>query len=291
MQILICEIYPDYFNISGIFCSFSMEYPINQLRMKILFAGLLILIGLNGFCQPNSDTAVTKARVDKYYIKSYFKDYGDIFSSPFRPSVKKYAGAAVYAGTMYLLISQGDEKIQSFSQRQRTPFTNNLSEYVFEPMGSGIYPLIAVASFYAQGIIWNNQRSKKVAMNCVKSFLIANSFVQISKLAFSRQRPFVTPADANIWFRGRPNDSFFSGHTTTAFSVATVIAEEYKETVWVPIVSYTLASCAGLSRIHDNKHWASDVLTGALVGYFTGRLIVHKNNWGITIVPGIILPQ
>ena len=259
--------------------------------MNRLFAGFLVLISLNCFCQPNSDSAITKARVDKYYIKSYLKDYRDILCYPFEPSVKKYVGAGVYAGTMYLLISNTDGQIQSFSQRQRTPFTNNLTKYVFEPMGSGVYPLIAVASFYATGIIWENQRSKKVAMNCVKSFLIANSFTQVSKLAFSRQRPFMEPADANRWFMGNGNNSFFSGHTTTAFSVATVIAEEYKETVWIPIVSYTLASCAGLSRIHDNKHWASDVLTGALVGYVTGKLIVHQNNWGITIVPRIILPQ
>lgn len=255
--------------------------------MNRLFAGLLILVSINCYGQPNSDSAVTKARVDKYYINSYFKDYRDIFRSPFQPSVKKYVGAGIYAGTMYLLITHGDEQVQQFSLRQRTSFTNNLTKYVFEPVGSGVYPLIAAATFYASGVIWKNQRSKKVAMNCAKSFLIANSFVQISKYAFSRQLPLAEPPDANKWFRGNHNDSFFSGHTTTAFSVATVIAEEYKETVWVPIVSYTLAGCAGLSRIHDNKHWASDVLTGALVGYLTGKLIVHKNNWGITIVPGL----
>jgi len=259
--------------------------------MNRLYGGLLFLVSINVFCQPNSDSSITRARIDKYYMKSYIKDYGDILSCPFQPSVKKYVSAAVFAGTMYLLISRYDEQIQLFSQKQRTPNTNNLSKYVLEPMGSGIYPLIAVASFYAQGIIWNNQKSKKVAMNCVKSFIIASSFTQISKHAFTRQNPMIDPADANRWFMGNPDKSFFSGHTTTAFSVATVIAEEYKETVWVPVVAYTLASCAGLSRIHDNDHWASDVLTGALVGYITGKLIVHENNWGITIIPGIILPQ
>lgn len=256
--------------------------------MKRLYFAFLVIVSISGFCQPNSDSSITRARVDKYYVKSYIKDYRDILSYPCKPTVNKYVGAGLYAGTMYLLISRYDEKIQIFSQKQRTPFTNNMTKYVFEPIGSGVYPLIAIASIYAQGIIWKNQRSKKVAMNCVKSFIIANSFTQVFKYAFSRQRPLVVSADANRWFMGNHNDSFFSGHTTTAFSVATVIAEEYKETVWVPIISYTFATCAGLSRIHDNNHWASDVLTGALVGYVTGKLIVHKNNWGITIVPGIM---
>ena len=261
--------------------------------MKILWPGLLVLLSLHSFCQPNADSAITKARVDKYYITSYLKDYRDIFSSPFKPGVVKYVGAGIYAGTMYLLISSGDEKIQLFSQRQRTPFGDNMTKYVFEPMGSGVYPLIAVASFYAQGILWNNQRSKKVAMNCTKSFIIGMSFREVSRYAFSRQTITDYP-DAEKWFMGRPyhiNQSFFSGHTTAAFAVATVIAAEYKETVWVPVVCYTLASCAGLSRIYEDSHWASDVLTGALIGYVTGRLVVHKNNWGITIVPRITLPQ
>jgi len=257
--------------------------------MNRIFTGLLILIGINAFCQPNSDSAVTKARIDKYYLKSYLKDYRDIFKSPFQPSVKKYIAAGAYAGTMYLFISHYDEQIQLFSQRQESQVIDNFSKYVSEPMGSGVYPLIAVASFYAQGLIWNNERSKKIAMNCVKSYLISNSFARLSKIVFSRQRPSVDPPDANKWFMGNHNSSFFSGHTTTAFSVATVIAEEYRETVWVPIVSYTLASCAGLSRIRDNQHWASDVITGALIGFATGQLILHKNNWGITIVPGIML--
>ncbi|HEX7412349.1 MAG TPA: phosphatase PAP2 family protein [Bacteroidales bacterium] len=258
--------------------------------MNRLYAGLFFLLSINGFCQPNSDSAISKARVDKYYMKSYLKDYRDILTSPFKPSVKKIVGAGVYAGTMYMLISQYDEKIQLFSQKQRTPFANNVSKYVFEPMGGGIYPLIVIASFYTQGVLWNNQKSKKVAMNCVKSFIIAGSFTQVGKFAFSRQGPLVDTPDANKWFKGNPNRSFFSGHTTTAFSIATVIAEEYKETIWVPVVSYSLATCAGLSRIHDNAHWASDVLTGALVGYLTGKLIVCKNNWGINIIPGIIIP-
>lgn len=258
--------------------------------MNRLSSAILVVISLNSFCQPNSDSAITKARIDKYYITSYLKDYRDILICPFKPSVTKYASAAIYAGTMYLLVTRYDEKIQVFSQEHRTPFTNKMTKYVFEPMGSGFYPLIAVASFYAQGIIWDNQRSKKVAMNCAKSFIIAMSFCEVSKYTFTRQG-ITDPPDARKWFMGRPNLTFFSGHTTTAFSVATVIAEEYKETVWIPVVCYSLASCAGLSRIHDNAHWASDVLTGALVGYVTGRLVVRKNNWGITIVPGITLPQ
>jgi hypothetical protein len=264
------------------------------LKRKALFIKtyfvLLLLVGyFQSFAQPNSDSSITRARVDKYYINSYFKDYRDIFESPFKPSLKKYSLAAVYGGSMYLLISHYDAKIQIFAQDHRTSFSNSVSKYVLEPTGSGIYPALVVGLLYAEGVLWKDQKSKKVAMNCTKSFLIATSFAQIAKYAATRQRPDVSPADPHKWEMGSGNSSFFSGHTTTAFSVATVLAQEYKSTIWVPIVAYTLATGTGLSRINDNRHWASDVLTGALCGYLTGMLIEKQNNWGIKVVPRIIL--
>ncbi len=258
------------------------------MRMKFKLSFILILSVAQLFAQPNSDSSITRARIDKYYVNSYFKDYKAIVTCPFRPSIQTYTAMSVYAGTMYLLISHYDEKIQRFSQENRTTVTDKLAKYVFEPTGRGIYPAAIVGLIYTHGLIYKNQKSKKVAMNCAKSFIIANTFAQIAKYSFTRQRPFVE-SNANNWFQGGDNHSFFSGHTTTAFSIMTVLAEEYKKTVWVPILSYSLATCVGLSRINDNKHWASDVLTGALCGYLTGRLVVRKNNWGINIVPKIII--
>lgn len=261
----------------------------HKTQTVILISILFLLTSLFIQAQPNCDTSITRARVDKYYIGSYFKDYRDIITCPFKPSVKKYTLAAVYGGAMYALISHYDEKIQIYSQDHKSSFATNASKYVFEPFGSGIYPISAIVLLYAEGVIWKNQKSKKVAMNATKSFIIATSFAQIAKYAFTRQRPLVGPADAHKWEMGGGNASFFSGHTTTAFSIATVFADEYKSTVWVPILAYTLAAGTGISRIYDNKHWASDVLTGALCGYLVGKLVVNQNNWGIKIVPRIII--
>jgi membrane-associated phospholipid phosphatase len=43
------------------------------------------------------------------------------------------------------------------------------------------------------------------------------------------------------------------------------------------LLSYGLASIAGLSRIYDDKHWASDVLLGAALGTVVGKTIVKLN--------------
>jgi membrane-associated phospholipid phosphatase len=61
-----------------------------------------------------------------------------------------------------------------------------------------------------------------------------------------------------------------------AFAAATVFAMEYKDKPIVPILAYAAASLVGVSRITENKHWATDVLVGAGLGYLSGRQVVNN---------------
>ena len=66
---------------------------------------------------------------------------------------------------------------------------------------------------------------------------------------------------------GSNNHSFPSGHTATAFMTATMLTKEYGHiSPWIGIGAYTIASSTGLMRMANNKHWLSDVLTGAGIG-------------------------
>jgi membrane-associated phospholipid phosphatase len=66
---------------------------------------------------------------------------------------------------------------------------------------------------------------------------------------------------------GSTYDAFPSGHTTMAFTSATLLHEEYgHRSAWYSVGGYTVASTAGALRILNNRHWVSDVLMGAGVG-------------------------
>jgi undecaprenyl-diphosphatase len=76
--------------------------------------------------------------------------------------------------------------------------------------------------------------------------------------------------------RKRPLDdelgdpSFPSGHTSIAFSMATILGHQYPK--WrVPL--YVGAGLVGLSRIYLGRHYASDVLMGAAVGTISGTVV------------------
>ncbi len=83
---------------------------------------------------------------------------------------------------------------------------------------------------------------------------------------------------------GSNDHSFPSGHTATAFMTATMLTKEYgHKSPWIGIGAYTVASATGLMRIANNKHWLSDVLTGAgigilstEVGYYLADLIFKE---------------
>ena len=70
----------------------------------------------------------------------------------------------------------------------------------------------------------------------------------------------------------RTNSSFPSGHSTAAFALATVFAHEYPK---LTIPCYALASGVALSRIYLGRHYPSDVLAGAVIGFATAKLALH----------------
>ena len=66
---------------------------------------------------------------------------------------------------------------------------------------------------------------------------------------------------------GSNDNSFPSGHTATAFMTATMLTKEYGHICpWIGIGAYSVATATGLMRMANNKHWLSDVLTGAGIG-------------------------
>lgn len=63
------------------------------------------------------------------------------------------------------------------------------------------------------------------------------------------------------------NRSFPSGHTTLAFTGATILAQEYgSQYPWLASLGYTAATATALCRIANNKHWFSDLMGGAFIG-------------------------
>ena len=73
---------------------------------------------------------------------------------------------------------------------------------------------------------------------------------------------------------GSTKNSWPSGHTATAFVGATILHKEYGLTrsPWFSVGGYALATATGVMRVLNNRHWVSDVLSGAGIGILSTEL-------------------
>jgi hypothetical protein len=73
---------------------------------------------------------------------------------------------------------------------------------------------------------------------------------------------------------GSTANSWPSGHTATAFAGATILHKEYGTTIspWYSVMGYGVATATGVMRVLNNRHWISDVLSGAGIGILSTEL-------------------
>jgi undecaprenyl-diphosphatase len=82
-----------------------------------------------------------------------------------------------------------------------------------------------------------------------------------------RRRPPLVYPDPKPLVAVPHSGAFPSGHTTTAFACATVLAWASPRLV---VPAFVLAAAIGFSRIYVGVHWPLDVLGGAVLGVLAG---------------------
>ena len=228
-----------------------------------------------------------KLDLNRDYFKGIFSDLAYTATSPLRWDNSDWLMAgSVAVGTGFFIGL--DEEIRDVFEENRSSTTDDFAN-LLEPLGNGLVTIPALAAFYIFGHYDENAKAKQTALIATESFLITGLYTTVLKVSMGRHRP--STGGSSTSFDGFTTDhkSFPSGHTSTAFAIATVIANKYEETPYIKPISYGIASLTGLSRINDEKHWASDVFFGAALGYFTSKTILrlHNNKKGqhFTIYP------
>jgi membrane-associated phospholipid phosphatase len=217
-------------------------------------------------------------------------DLKDGATKPFHATKKEWwqTGKFVLAVTA---LSFADEPIQKFALdlRNKNKGVRNVSRYITST--GGLYEIYGLTGLAAYGWLFRNNQMKTTSLLAGQAYIVSGAFESVLKLLTGRQRPIVVDSvhlEAEPAFHGpfyrfppdedgkRSNGSFPSGHTTVAFAAATVYATEYRDRPIVGVAAYSVATLISLSRITENKHWTTDVLTGAALGYLTGKLVVNN---------------
>lgn len=264
----------------------------NGLRSATVLAILLALaLPRPGGAQPaggekpdRSIPPLTPAEVGRNFLR----DEGRIWSSPARIKARDIAPLLALSAAAAFLVS-ADERIRDSVQGyvERNPWVEDVGPVV-TPMG--------YLTYFVLGLVLKDvgasDTSYLAASAMVHAFLVDN----VIKGMTGRQRPFYAGGEdhwsgpSGLFKRfttdgGGRYGSFPSGHTANAFALATVIALRHRDKPWVPVLAYTVASGVGLSRMTLDKHWASDVFCGAILGYSIGRLVLRNHERRGRLVP------
>ena len=224
------------------------------------------------------------------------RSYGnDQSNSLLRTTMYVSGAAAITAGLIHY-----DQQMYStlYLWRQRSAPLSNISPVVTN-LGNGVFSFGLFGGYLGYGLFFENEKAAQVGKVGLESFAVSGAVVQVLKLVFGREQPNVATRSGGSWngpfsyFRRNTRtskgiasyDAFPSGHTTTAFAAATVLADMYDEP-WVGYASYSLASAVAISRVMERTHWVSDCFVGGLVGFIATRSVEKMNSFPSSVSVG-----
>lgn len=129
---------------------------------------------------------------------------------------------------------------------------------------------------YAVGRIGGSKKVSHVGMDMLEALIVNEMIVEGLKYSTRRERP-----------DGSGANSFPSGHASNTFAMATALERHAGWKYSIP--AYAFATYVAASRLHDNRHYLSDVVFGSAVGIMAGRTVTragHQLPLTVAAVPG-----
>ena len=138
----------------------------------------------------------------------------------------------------------------------------------------GSFPFLFSAGVgtYLVGMGNGSGRARHLGMDLIEATLLSEGITQAIKYSVRRERPLRDDGTR------APGYAFPSGHSSATFAAATVLQQHLGWKAAVP--TYTVATYVAISRLRDQRHFASDVAFGAAEGIIVGRSVTwHGRNF------------
>jgi len=195
---------------------------------------------------------VSAPSADAQSIASVFTTLPSDFAHLFTPTNGLIAGIG---GAGSLAVHPKDDELAADiyepSGRRRDFFRAGAS------IGDGVEQSAFALGTYVVGRVWRQPRLAAAGADLVDAQIVNGVLTQGIKYASDRRRP-----------NGGAH-AFPSGHTSATFATAEVLREHFGWKWGAP--AYAIGAYVSVSRMVDNKHWASDVVFGTAIGLVSGR--------------------
>jgi membrane-associated phospholipid phosphatase len=135
-----------------------------------------------------------------------------------------------------------------------------------------VQALIGVG-LYSGGWLTNHAGLALTGADIMRAQVLGQVYVQAIKFSVGRERP-----------DGSNHQSFPSGHSASAFATASVLQRHYGWKIGIP--STVVAAYVATARVHDNKHYLSDVIFGGAIGLAAQRTVtLRAGRYGFALTP------
>ena len=209
--------------------------------------------------------------MDVMVSTNHWKPDFDFFKSKTNPGVKPYkfmddmtfvgvplfvAGWAIKGDKAMFRVNQTIEKGGKKNTQLLTDFKTGIDDYT-QFFGPAMVVGLKLGGYEGRSD-W-----PRLLASAGMSYAIMAGLVNGIKYTAKEKRP--DGSTANSW----P-----SGHTATAFVGATLLHKEYGLTrsPWWSVAGYGVATATGVMRVLNNRHWISDVMSGAGIGIMSTEL-------------------
>jgi membrane-associated phospholipid phosphatase len=263
-------------------CMRIIQSTVNSL---LAICGILILL-LVGKVEAQSTTSTpapsskqisatqspsTTSSLEKQFLKNILRDQKAIWTSPFHLQGKDAQWLVPVGIGSVALIATDHETAENIGDN-----VTRLSVSRWVSRGGVGYTTGGLAGgFYLVGRLTNNAKARETGILGAEAIINGIIVGGALKAITQRPRPLKDQAHGRF-FKG--GTSFPSGHSVGAWSMATIIANEYHNHKLVQIGAYSLASLVSLSRFTGRNHFLSDVAIGSVIGYGIGRYVYRRHH-------------
>ncbi len=214
-----------------------------------------------------------QADITDHYLVTGLSDY---VSAPLRWDGGDWLTFGAISGGILLTAEYLDDRWKQDMVSENHPSYNRDVARIGNQWGDLRLSGPVMLGVYGYGYWSDNSTYLNASYNMAQAAAYTGVMTTALKMVFRRDRPSES-VDESGWFKG--GSAFPSGHTSLAFAVSRAYLNSL-DTPSIPtqVLFYGLATSTAFARTYDNKHWASDVVAGALLGIYTADFVRDNNN-------------
>jgi membrane-associated phospholipid phosphatase len=222
---------------------------------------------------PPAKTALQAPFPDEVNLQSMprnlFVDQKSFWSTPFHlsPAEWQWTVPLAFVGAGLLASDTAIEK--------HVPTNSTTASHAVTVSNAGVAALAAAGGgMFVLGHFVHNDQQRETGILSGEAGIDAFLDTEIFKYAFGRERPFTGDGRGRFFQSG---SSFPSQHAAVSWAIASVIAHEYPGPL-TQLLAYGVAGGVSAARIAGRQHFATDVLVGSALGWYTGRQVFRSHS-------------